>query len=237
MLWIKRVMTTILLTVARCLSVIGFVGCVMLAFVPLGCGSGLFGEVHAQQAPSIRRPAVPEWTVERLKACMHEYGGQLEPRQHVFSPNIQVNREGATVKVTTDDIPNTAPDFATCVRLALEDMSIPTELLNRPADRSLSSADTLTSAQRSQPGFIVVVVGVLAVFTELTLEAGAYTILFAITVELIDKAIDDVAELAKRQPNKHDRCVTQCLHLLPSPSGDLQSSEYRKCYRECMGRL
>jgi RHS repeat-associated protein len=37
--------------------------------------------------------------------------------------------------------------------------------------------------------------------------------------------------------SKHDDCVAQCLHLLPSPSGDLQSSEFRKCYRECMGTL
>ncbi len=36
---------------------------------------------------------------------------------------------------------------------------------------------------------------------------------------------------------RHERCVNKCLHLLPSPSGDLQSSEYRKCYGECMGRL
>ena len=37
--------------------------------------------------------------------------------------------------------------------------------------------------------------------------------------------------------SRHDECVEKCLHLLPSPSGDLQSSEYRKCYRECMGAL
>ena len=33
------------------------------------------------------------------------------------------------------------------------------------------------------------------------------------------------------------RCRNKCLHLLHSPSGDLQSSEYRKCYRECIGSL
>ncbi|EOQ56975.1 protein rhsD [Escherichia sp. KTE31] len=32
-------------------------------------------------------------------------------------------------------------------------------------------------------------------------------------------------------------CYAECAHLLPSPSGDLQSSEYRKCYRECTGAL
>jgi len=32
-------------------------------------------------------------------------------------------------------------------------------------------------------------------------------------------------------------CYEKCKHLLPSPSGDLQASEYRKCYRECVGSL
>ncbi len=32
-----------------------------------------------------------------------------------------------------------------------------------------------------------------------------------------------------------DECYEQCKHLLPSPSGDLQSSEFRKCYRQCVG--
>lgn len=36
---------------------------------------------------------------------------------------------------------------------------------------------------------------------------------------------------------REQRCRNKCLHLLHSPSGDLQSSEYRKCYRECIGSL
>jgi len=42
---------------------------------------------------------------------------------------------------------------------------------------------------------------------------------------------------AESKQERHNRCVEDCLHLLPSPSGDLQSSEYRKCYRECVGSL
>lgn len=38
-------------------------------------------------------------------------------------------------------------------------------------------------------------------------------------------------------PNLDEICYEKCKHLLPSPSGDLQSSEYRKCYRECKGSL
>jgi hypothetical protein len=35
----------------------------------------------------------------------------------------------------------------------------------------------------------------------------------------------------------HSKCVDKCLHLLRSPSGDLQSSEFRLCVGQCMGRL
>jgi YD repeat-containing protein len=32
-------------------------------------------------------------------------------------------------------------------------------------------------------------------------------------------------------------CYAECAHLLPSPSGDRQSSEFRRCYGLCTGRL
>lgn len=35
----------------------------------------------------------------------------------------------------------------------------------------------------------------------------------------------------------YSKCVDKCLHLLASPSGDLQSSEFRRCVAQCMGRL
>ena len=38
-------------------------------------------------------------------------------------------------------------------------------------------------------------------------------------------------------PDRHEECMDRCEHLLPSPSGDLQSSEFRECYDRCMGKL
>jgi len=43
--------------------------------------------------------------------------------------------------------------------------------------------------------------------------------------------------LAAISRSKREECLDKCLHLLPSPSGDLQASEFRKCYRECIGTL
>jgi hypothetical protein len=36
---------------------------------------------------------------------------------------------------------------------------------------------------------------------------------------------------------RRDDCYEECQHLLPSPSGDLQSMEYQKCYTDCRNGL
>lgn len=252
MLWIKHAMTTVMLTVARRmkhmmttvmltvmqgLSAIALVGCVTLGFVPFGCSSHL-GPVTAKQDGDIDHPNFPDMTIEQFKACVAEHGKELEPGYHKLNSKVEVNEDGGKEDVTIEDLPYTAHDFGACMRIALQDMAISEHLLREAQKKLHYQREQASAAQRtlmSSP--VVVVVGVTIIVTEVVLEAGAYTILFATTVSLIDKAAKDVAELAKGRPNKHDRCVAQCLHLLPSPSGDLQSSEYRKCYRECMGRL
>jgi hypothetical protein len=45
-----------------------------------------------------------------------------------------------------------------------------------------------------------------------------------------------IVQQAARRPTTSE-CVDRCLHLLPSPSGDLQSSEFRLCVARCLGRL
>ena len=56
----------------------------------------------------------------------------------------------------------------------------------------------LTTSQylKSTTLALIVVVGLY----EIVLEAGAYTILFAVTVKVVDKAKDDVVEALKRRP-------------------------------------
>jgi hypothetical protein len=62
-----------------------------------------------------------------------------------------------------------------------------------------------------------------------------------------DQGLTPNAQASRARPNDQEHamgrkptyseCVDQCLHLLPSPSGDLQSSEFRQCVGKCMGRL
>ena len=44
-------------------------------------------------------------------------------------------------------------------------------------------------------------------------------------------------EIAGNDQDRHSRCEQECLHLLPSPSGDLQAMEFHRRYGECMRGL
>lgn len=191
----------------RAFATKALLGCATLPLPPLGCGGGL-DQVISRQDPSSERPHVPDSTVERLKACVRENGRQLAKGSHTFHPVVRVDREGYRLEVTTDDIPRTAPDFAACTRVALGDMKVPEELLNHRPVRRAHETNGPTAAQRSMVGSPVIVVIVVEVaLVELILEAGAYTILFATTVEAVDRAAKDVADFAKRRRQKKDKCT------------------------------
>lgn len=191
----------------RATTTAGFLGSVMLGLVSSACGETK--EAVRQRAPTADHPGIPPMTAEHLQECVKEHGHQLEGGSWAFSPTIQVNREGYIVDVNAGDMPQSASDLAACTRIALGDMPIPSYIFNiRPA-QSDPTTNEATTAQRSYMGSPAVVVVVVVGLSEIVLEAGAVTILFAVTVKVVDKAIDDVAEAAKSwrpKPNKN-RCL------------------------------
>jgi len=58
----------------------------------------------------------------------------------------------------------------------------------------------------------------------------------AIGVIIFGEELEDALDNEDPQ-SRADECYKRCAHLIPSPSGDLQASEYRKCFRQCMGTL
>ncbi len=176
------------------IAAIGLLGTVAFGIGPLGCGSRL-GPVRAIQNGGIDRANFPDITVEHAKDCVAEYAPQLEPGYHVLNSTVLVNEDGDRTGVTINDIPNTAPDFGACLRKALADMPVSEDLVRKGAAELKSRRDQASAAQRSlvgSPG--VVVAGVVIVVSELVLEAGAYTIMFAVTVKVVEKVAEDVAE-------------------------------------------
>ena len=153
------------------------------------CGSGL-GEVTVQDVSSAD-PSLPHITVSRLQNCFSIYGGQLQPGRHHFNPVVEVDRDGMRRSVKTPDMPDTAPDLAACTRVALGDMTIPSSMLNMRSTQSVASTSAPTSAQRLYLGNPAVAAVVVVGLSEIVLEAGAYTILFGVTVKVLEKAVED----------------------------------------------
>jgi hypothetical protein len=199
----------------RCtLAAVGLAGWMMLGLVPPGCGGGL-GRVTARQDPSEDRPAVPDMTVERLQECVREYGGQLAPGRYSFRPNVQVDRDGFGREVSTHDIPEEARDLAACTRVVLREMALPEAILQAPS--SGDAAATMNRAYMGSPALVVVVVVGLS---ELVLEAGAYTILFAVTVELVNEAGKDIAEAGRKRRRWEKECLDGYEECMDSRVGD-----------------
>ncbi len=168
----------------------GFLGCATLGITPLGCGSGL-GHVTVQEIASTNLDPIPAITVERLKTCFSDYAGQLEPGHYRIQPQVEVDRDGMKWGVSITGLPDETSGFAGCTRIALNDMAIPGEILK---SGSTAATSEVTGAQRSYMGSPAVAVVVIVGLSEIVLEAGAYTILFAVTVKVVEKAKDDVAE-------------------------------------------
>lgn len=129
-----------------------------------------------------------------MGACVSEYGKQLEEGHWTFRPTLEVNENGRFVDVKDGGIPKTAPDFAACARDALSNMVVPDVIFNLRATNANAEAKAATMEQRTQLGSPAAVVVVVVGLSELVFEAGAYTILFAVTVKVVEKAADDVAE-------------------------------------------
>lgn len=174
----------------RRIAAIGFLGCATMGLTPLGCTSRL-GPVRASQTEGgIDRPNLPDITVELGSECVAQYGRQLEPGYHRFESKVQVNEDGEKENVTIDDIPSTAYDLGACMRNAFRNMPIAEEPLRQGVATLKYRREQASMTERSLVGspVVVVVAGVTIIVSELVLEAGAYTILFAVSVEVVEAA-------------------------------------------------
>jgi hypothetical protein len=220
--------------ITRMLVASGVLGAVTLGF---GCG---IGPVRAIQNGGSDGSTFPYTTVERSKDCMAEYGLQLEPGYHALKSTIEVNDAGYKEGVSIEDVPDTAYDFGACMRNVFRDMPIAEEPLRRGVESLKAQRAQARAAQRSlMSSPVVVVVGVTIVVSELVLEAGAYTILFAVTIKVVDKAKDDVNEALKRNRTWKDECTHHFEKCMDTVVGDKDGNHWQQsrcgiCHRVCI---
>jgi hypothetical protein len=189
----------------RTITGIGFLGCATMGLILPGCASRLGPATATQTKGGIDRPNLPDITLAQGSECVAEYGRLFEPGRHEFKSTVQVNEDGDKVGVTIDDLPNTAYDLGACMRNVFRSMPIAEEPFRHGVETLKYRREQAMAAQRtlvSSP-VVVVVAGVTIIVSEIVIEAGAYTFLFAVTVKVVEKAAEDVAEGGKAHCAAH----------------------------------
>jgi hypothetical protein len=105
---------------------------------------------------------------------------------------VQVDAEGRIQKVIVEGVPDSAQDFAACTRVVLHDMAVPGWVLNLRPNEQSSSTSRQTVPSGNAFANPLIIVGVAVLLGEAAIEAGAYTILLAVSVELVHTAVKDV---------------------------------------------
>ncbi|HRI72039.1 MAG TPA: hypothetical protein PK156_47730 [Polyangium sp.] len=215
--------------------------CPLVAVVGLGAAcSNRLEPVTATQKVGMGRTSFPDISVEHTKDCVAEHGARLEAGDLALNATVEVTEEGQR-DVTIVGIPNTAPDFGACMRNVLYDMPIAEEPFRKGLELLKYRRQETNAAQRFLVGHpvVIVVAGVTIVVSEIVLEAGAVTILTAVTVKVVEKAADDVAEAIKnrRIPWK-DACTTHYENCIESPAGRARGNVWNQtrcglCKRSC----
>jgi hypothetical protein len=109
------------------------------------------------------------------------------------------------------------------MRVTLREMAIPDAVLQAPP--SEDAAATMSRAYMGSPAAVVVV---LVALSEIVLEAGAVTILFAVTLEVVDEAGKDIAEAARRRRTKKDACTDGYVECMDSRVGDEHGNNWNQ---------
>ncbi|TKD08341.1 hypothetical protein [Polyangium fumosum] len=211
----------------RPLLALGLLGGLALSLLPLGCSSA---RIYRPPAPD-DRPHVPEATAERLRACVDELRGTIEPGYYSLDASIKVDQEGRVVEVETTGQPN--PDVGGCMRIALRGMTLPEEVLARGLLRGSAAANGQGMPERGPIGEVVtVVVVVTVVFTEVIIEAFAIAVGVTVTATVAVGAAEAFAKRRKRSCSDH---LGICLERHPKngPGEHHGGSLCHACWKKC----
>lgn len=188
--------------------------------VPFGCGHSIERmPLHAKEQKAL--PGIPPMTTQRLQACVDEYGGQLDDQPYRITARVKVNTNHRVTDVFVTGVPERAPDFESCTRVALSDMAIPESLFQLRPDEILGMTDSpAVSTRKEMATPAVVVIGVVYLLGEFAAQYGGYVILFAVSVELVKEASEDVAEALRRRRRWENDCDAQRTECLMSDIAD-----------------
>jgi hypothetical protein len=215
----------------RSLAALGLLGCLLLAFVPIGCASTLEHPPLKQQSSSATGPQVPARTVARLQECVDEYADQLEGHSYRMRANVKIGQELIIEEVRIADLVH--PDLDACTRVALRAMAVPESVLQLGVEEWFARANEQTPAARAMMGNAAVWYITIKLI-EIAIQASAVTIVVAVTVELTHEAVE---ALRRRRPRKKT-CTEHLQDCLETPTNDGQGNNWntkrcKTCFDLC----
>jgi hypothetical protein len=208
-----------------------------LAFVPFGCASSIEAP-RLYQVATRDESLVPSITAERLQACLETYQDQFSSGNIRVRYRVSVDKQGRVLSVETNDIPKSAPDFASCTRVSLREMTVPDQALRHRPGQSVGSTNGQTQAARGAMGDVLVV-GAETELAELAVTAGGITVLLTIAIVLAVSGVTDIVDAIDEDQENKRRCNemrTRCLHTYRSnqPGPLYGHSRCEKCRDVCV---
>ena len=214
---------------------LGMWGLMFLAMTPLGCGNTI-ERIPLRYRETTEGPRLPDITVERLQACFEEHKGQLGDQSYRIESKVKVNSGGYAVDAETTGLPeHEAPEFSSCTRIALSNMKVPLSIFPLRTLEALGTANSVDKPLGNQAGNVLIVVGIATVLAEFVIEYGGHMILFAVSVALVEDAIE--AAKRRRRTSK-DECTDGFEECMDSKIGDLLGEHWNRsrcgsCLKVC----
>jgi hypothetical protein len=210
--------------IMRRIAVMVLAGCLALAFLPLGCASSIGTaslRYRKQHQNDDRR--LPDMTIERLQECVETYGEQLGPLDPPLSHakgHVQVTPEGEVVDIQLTGIPDSAPDFAACVRITLRDMTVPASVLSLRQKETPGEANEQTVLRGNEVGNPMVLVELGAALAEFVAQHKGRIVLYTVTIEVLGAAaVVATQEMLKKKNNWRKKCTDGYVNCIMSPTG------------------
>jgi hypothetical protein len=250
MLWIKRVITSLItviaslitLTLTRFVAAMGLIGCLFMAFMPVGCTSSIEQASLRYRAQNQNEThLLRDFTVERLQECVETYGKELRHLDPPFAhakAHIQVSQEGQVVDVQVTGIPDSAPDLAGCTRIALREMTVPESVLSLRQKEASASTTEQTVPRGNELANPIVLWEIGTLFAEFVAENGGRTVLYTVTIEVLSAAAIAAVAVAISRTQKN-RCTARFVNCTESPAGRARGNTWNDsrcgtCLKVCI---
>ena len=174
----------------------------LFATVPLGCHS-----VNVRHAMGrTGQPHIPEVTAERFKDCSDLIQEGIEGGVRTVDAEVELDENGRVLEASTYGEPN--PEVGMCIRVALRDMKVDTNVIDEAVLRSTSYANAGTIPNRLFIAEPITVTVVVIIFVDVLIEGALVGLGVAVTATVAKEAVK-AAQARSARPRKAHQPVRE----------------------------